>query len=394
MYNQSSKLNPMEAIKMFQISLQRISTLSQITLDTDYEYFLKTCGHSEQDITTYIENIFICNSKIALIASGVDKKIVINKNDLNIPSNKEFIHKCYLNSARELYNFSNLFSHKYSQEQQIINKDIIQRKIKESFQKTISSLIPISSILKKYVMNNVVVVNNLKNYMDFNIKTAVINQNNGDELSLRDENINKVQHILNNNEQTNNEYIIFNEHSSHNEQIDDDVLTEQCLNFKESLIDELKSSNPTTKTFTKVTDNDILTNLEFSKTFNTQQSKSQVLNVPKVLERNEQNEQNEPEVLEQNEPEVLEQNELNEPEVLNEQNEPEVLNEQNEPEVLNELNELNEQTRLDNTEILTITSINPESQTMLSNFDETESFLKFKKYINTLDNNITAIHIR
>src|SRR5438128_1519453 len=110
MYTQASDLNKAEAIKMFQVSLNRIPVLPANILKSDYTYLINESGCDEAELTKLIESLFICYTKLNLIAQGLNFNVKINLEDLEIPTNPNFIHQCYINAAREIYTSANLFS--------------------------------------------------------------------------------------------------------------------------------------------------------------------------------------------------------------------------------------------------------------------------------------------
>jgi hypothetical protein len=155
MYNQASKLNKVEPIKMFQLSLNRIPVLPQSVLKSDYHYLINEGNCDEKELSNLIKSLFICHSKLQLVSQGLDMKTQFDFDDLEIPTNIDFIHQCYVNSAREIYKNAYLFSHKYTQEQHAQNSEFINQKISKAINKTIRDMIPFNALCEKYINNTI-----------------------------------------------------------------------------------------------------------------------------------------------------------------------------------------------------------------------------------------------
>lgn len=117
MYKQASQMNKNESLKMFQMSLMRIPTLPENILKSDYMFLIKEGRCDEKELTKLIESLFVCFAKLNLLARGIKIKKEIDLKDLEIPTNSNFVHQCYINAAREIYPSAQLFSHKYTFEQ-------------------------------------------------------------------------------------------------------------------------------------------------------------------------------------------------------------------------------------------------------------------------------------
>jgi hypothetical protein len=155
MYDSALKMNNTQPIKMFQISLSRVHVLPDKVLNDDYKYFLEhtTPKCSGKELQHLIENLFISHFKLQLIAQGQAYDFQLKAEDLNteIPKNLHFIHDCYVNAARNVYQSANLFSHKYSAEEQSVNHEFIKQKITEGIKQTINELVPMDDIFDKYL---------------------------------------------------------------------------------------------------------------------------------------------------------------------------------------------------------------------------------------------------
>ena len=217
MYKQASELNKNESIKMFQISLSRIPVLPANILKSDYTYLLNENGCDESKLTKLIESLFICHAKLNLIAQGLDFNTKINLEDLEIPSNMNFVHQCYIGASREIYTSANLFSHKYNAEQQAQNREFINQKIVKGIIKTVRDLIPLNTLYNKYITQSIVQKggqednkqkNNLEALMNFKIDTSFVNdmssKANIKAQKLSSENLSRLQKNIANKDAQNN----------------------------------------------------------------------------------------------------------------------------------------------------------------------------------------------
>jgi hypothetical protein len=212
LYNTSKNINPKAPIKTFQDSLQRIPVLSSGAIKLDYDYLTKNpkSKFSEDLFKSNLETIFICYAKLEL--DNFEKELQVK--DLDIPNNISFLHQCYINSARNLFQKADLFYVKDLDKSE--NKDQIIEIIKNSIDKTIKDAVPYKELLKKYVNKNTnkepknkqikkpiepkstdnEEINNLDNILNFN--TKLINYDPDFEVSsdINPANLDKLQKSL------------------------------------------------------------------------------------------------------------------------------------------------------------------------------------------------------
>jgi hypothetical protein len=124
-----------------------------------------------------------------------------------------FIHKCYIECAREIYNNPYLFYHKYKPHQIKVNQKEISILIKDCIQEAIRKMLPIQSILEEYLNRDFVI--NDKKYD--NTKDSITDNQISDNLD--ESHINELvkRDILNKNEEiTIDKYANIPKHSSIN----------------------------------------------------------------------------------------------------------------------------------------------------------------------------------
>jgi len=134
----------------FQEQLSLIPKWNQEIINEEYDRIVSdsNCDWLDELITA----IFLSHTKI-LTAIKSNKKN--NKINLKIPKIDHFIHKCYIESAREFWKNPFLFNSNN------INQYNYQRNIREchtiiskSIDETIRKLLPVKNILKEYLGEN------------------------------------------------------------------------------------------------------------------------------------------------------------------------------------------------------------------------------------------------
>ncbi len=136
--------------RVFQEALKEIPLWNQDIIDHEFERIVKVsnCDYIED----LIEAVFIAESKI-LTSVQIHKNKT--KMKVHVPRGSHFMHRCYINSAREIYNNPYVFNHsreltpkeKHDNTRQIIHM------INEGITSTIRSMLPIRDILKQSMIN-------------------------------------------------------------------------------------------------------------------------------------------------------------------------------------------------------------------------------------------------
>lgn len=148
--NTCDRKNDTNILKNFQIVLKQIPQWTDEILDKEYERIKNQPNCDWLD--DLIKAVFISNVKILSSIRGPGNR---GKFELNLPSSKRFIHKCYIECAREFYQNPYLFSHKVSNEIDLHRnlhdiREIITRSIEEAIRK----LLPVQHILRQYLGDN------------------------------------------------------------------------------------------------------------------------------------------------------------------------------------------------------------------------------------------------
>ena len=92
-----------------------------------------------------ITAVFISHTKILASLGNNSKKV-----NLTIPKITNFIHKCYINSAREMWKNPYLYDENVSSSEYQKNIKIIEDLIEESIEQTIRKALPVKEILRDH----------------------------------------------------------------------------------------------------------------------------------------------------------------------------------------------------------------------------------------------------
>ena len=142
--------NENSLLPSFQLLLSDISKWNNETIMNEYERIQKktNCKYLEDLLTA----VFISHTRVLSSIRNSNKKKNIN---LKIPKIHNFIHKCYINTAREFWKYTYLFNETNNKLEVQKNMKQLEDIIKQSILLTIRKLLPVYDILKEYLMENV-----------------------------------------------------------------------------------------------------------------------------------------------------------------------------------------------------------------------------------------------
>ena len=126
---------------LFRNFLEKVPSWSNVLIESETERIIKMshCDWLDDLITA----VFISHTKI-LTSIGTNSSNI----DLVIPKITNFIHKCYINIAREMWKNPYLFIEYIGASEYQQNMRTVELIIKESMENTIRQLLPIKEILK------------------------------------------------------------------------------------------------------------------------------------------------------------------------------------------------------------------------------------------------------
>ena len=106
---ESEKNQDPEILRAFQKTLKQIPRWNQEVIDKEYDRIMdqENCDILDD----LVKAVFITNIKILSSVTNTNKPKTVR---IEIPSSKRFIHKCYIESAREIYKDPFLYTHDVS----------------------------------------------------------------------------------------------------------------------------------------------------------------------------------------------------------------------------------------------------------------------------------------
>ena len=181
-------------LEEFQSKLREIPKWNQDIIDKNYQDFITNSGCDWLD--ELLQAVFISNT--AILTTVKSKNTVENKIDLTIPKCSRFLHKCYIDSAREFfknpYLFMNDLDYKTTQKNM---RDALEL-ISISIENSIRNLLPMRDILRQYLKG---VEINAEKGTDFHLSDETITQKqetSKDEKII--EQLENFDELINNNE--------------------------------------------------------------------------------------------------------------------------------------------------------------------------------------------------
>lgn len=171
----NSKIKSPGILKLFQLCLKEVPLLNNHAIETETKRIKEhsKCSDWFDDLTKAV----IKSNIVLLTFSTNENSDIVNDKYHERINVKEFIHKCYIECARIIYNYPELFWHEYppleikrNQRETFV---IIEKAIKEAIRK----MLPIKLILQEFLKNDYVSDdNNIQNISDshyINVKTMV-----------------------------------------------------------------------------------------------------------------------------------------------------------------------------------------------------------------------------
>ena len=131
---------------VFRSNIEVVPKWNTDMIETEVERIEKSsnCDWLDDLITA----VFISHTKILASIGNKTKKI-----NLTIPKTENFVHKCYINSAREIWKNPYLFDENKSSIEYQRNIKYTEDLIRESVEQTIRKLLPVKNILREHLEN-------------------------------------------------------------------------------------------------------------------------------------------------------------------------------------------------------------------------------------------------
>jgi hypothetical protein len=199
-----SSKQPRKTFLIFQDLLSQIPKWNQELIDTETLRIINisNCDFLEDLITA----VFVSHTKILAVIRTTKRKRNIN---LTIPKSEIFIHKCYIESAREFWKCPELFDRRITKTDQLKNSRYCEDIISSSINETIRKLLPLRYILKESLGDSFDEEDSLededitKQFTETetnNLKKLVQNQLKGNYYDKPKEEFQNTSHLLKNKE--------------------------------------------------------------------------------------------------------------------------------------------------------------------------------------------------
>ena len=228
-----------ETLILFQQILGDVPKWNETIIALETNRIKKTLPYIEDLLTV----VFISNMRMLCSIKNKDKQI-----NVKVPKLENFIHKCYIEIAKQFWSYTYFFNENVNKLEIQKNKRQIENIIKTSIEEVIRRSLPIKSILKDYLETNLEtqteseISNNLIDIIESNKKTDHSEKKYDKESKHKDELLSNKNEILSEkNEVLSNKNEILTEK---NIMLSENVDEDNCdFNFDENLF--LNNINPT-----------------------------------------------------------------------------------------------------------------------------------------------------
>lgn len=140
-------------LKIFQMYLKNIPNLTKTQVEKE-AIRIKNCCRDRDFFDDLIKAVIKSNIVLLTFNASKNKSEIVNQKYHERIDTTDFIHKCYIECARSIYNNPELFWHKYSNIEINRNQretcDIIKNSIKEAIRR----MLPMKLILMDYLKND------------------------------------------------------------------------------------------------------------------------------------------------------------------------------------------------------------------------------------------------
>ena len=145
-YQDSLNLDSKNVLKQFQNLLQKVPKWNQEMIDNETKRIIDAskCNYLGDLLTA----VFVANAKILTAVATIHKG---KKIQLRVPQISEFIHKCYIESAREFYKNPYLFDKSCRSIEKHRNLRESLSNINASIVEAVRKLLPMQEILQQYL---------------------------------------------------------------------------------------------------------------------------------------------------------------------------------------------------------------------------------------------------
>ena len=144
-----------KTLLIFQKLLQTVNTWNQLRIDEETTRIKQLSNTAD-----YLDDLVraVIKSNIILLAYSNTISNLIGQSFYNSLTTSTFVHRCYTECAKYAHNNPYLFYHGAHAMDYKRNQIIIQEKIRDHIVKAIRKILPISMILKEYLINSINII--------------------------------------------------------------------------------------------------------------------------------------------------------------------------------------------------------------------------------------------
>ena len=135
-----------QRLKTYQTLISQIPQWNQEIIETEYDRIIKASGCDWFD--DLVTAVFLAHTKIL---TSIGQKRNVESVNLKIPKSSNFVHKIYINIAREIWKNPYLFDHEISANNYQRNIRDIESIISDGIKDSVRRLLPVKDILKDYL---------------------------------------------------------------------------------------------------------------------------------------------------------------------------------------------------------------------------------------------------
>lgn len=182
-----------EALILFQQILGDVPKWNETIIALETNRIKKTLPYIEDLLTV----VFISNMRMLCSIKNKNKQI-----NVKVPKLENFIHKCYIEIAKQFWSYTYFFNENVNKLEIQKNKRQIENIIKTAIEEVIRRSLPIKSILKDYLETNLEtqteseISNNLIDIIESNKKTDHSEKKCDKESKSKDELLNNKDKLL------------------------------------------------------------------------------------------------------------------------------------------------------------------------------------------------------
>jgi hypothetical protein len=148
--------SPKKILIIFQKLLQAVPTWNQSQIENETNR-IKQCSNTAEYFDDLVKAVVKSNIILLTYTNSISN--VIAQSFYNNFSTSTFIHRCYTESAKDAHNNPYLFYNEVNNLDFKRNQIVVQQNIKAAIPRAVRKILPISMILKEFLVNSINIIN-------------------------------------------------------------------------------------------------------------------------------------------------------------------------------------------------------------------------------------------